>query len=76
ALEGSEEEVQEHFRAIGVDMMFEHIKKSLHEFGTDFDVYFHENSLFESGQVEAAVNSLKENGKLYEADGAWWLKST
>lgn len=76
ALEGSEEEAQEHFRAIGVDMMFEHIKKSLHEFGTDFDVYFHENSLFESGQVEAAVNSLKENGKLYEADGAWWLKST
>lgn len=76
ALEGSDEEVQENFRAVGVDLMFAHIKESLHEFGTDFDVFFHENSLFESGQVEAAVNFLKETGKLYEADGAWWLKST
>lgn len=76
ALEGSDEQVQENFRAAGVDLMFAHIKESLHEFGTDFDVFFHENSLFESGQVEAAVNFLKETGKLYEADGAWWLKST
>ena len=31
------------FRAIGVDLMFAEIKTSLHEFGVDFDVYFHEN---------------------------------
>ena len=76
ALEGTDEQVQENFRSAGVDMMFDHIKKSLHEFGTDFDVYFHENSLFESGEVAAAVDYLKENGKLYENEGAWWLKST
>ena len=76
ALQGTDEQVQENFRAAGVEMMFAHIKESLHEFGTDFDVFFHENSLFESGEVESAVNSLKENGKLYEHDGAWWLKST
>ncbi len=57
-------------------MMFEHIKQSLHDFGTDFDVFFHENSLFESGAVDQAVNKLKENGNLYEADGAWWLRSS
>ncbi|WP_096455408.1 arginine--tRNA ligase [Corynebacterium suranareeae] len=67
---------QELFRAEGVEMMFEHIKSSLHEFGTDFDVYFHENSLFESGAVDKAVQSLKDNGNLYENDGAWWLRST
>nr|WP_120491342.1 arginine--tRNA ligase [Corynebacterium lactis] len=76
ALEGTEDEVRENFRAAGVEMMFAHIKSSLHEFGTDFDVFFHENSLFESGEVASAVNYLKENGKLYEHDGAWWLKST
>lgn len=76
ALDGTDAEVQEKFRAIGVEMMFDHIKKSLHEFGTDFDVFFHENSLFESGEVEAAVAKLKDSQELYFKDGAWWLKST
>lgn len=76
ALDGEPDAVQELFRAEGVELMFDHIKQSLHEFGTDFDVYFHENSLFESGAVAAAVEQLKSDGKLYEADGAWWLKST
>lgn len=75
-LDGTDAEVQETFRAEGVEMMFEHIKQSLHEFGVDFDVYFHENSLFESGAVDKAVQRLKDNGNLYEQDGAWWLKST
>nr|WP_282452394.1 arginine--tRNA ligase [Corynebacterium meridianum] len=68
--------VQETFRSRGVDMMFAHIKSSLHEFGTDFDVFFHENSLFESGAVARAIDMLKENGNLYESDGAWWLRSS
>lgn len=76
ALEGSDEEVQEAFRADGVEMMFVQIKQSLHEFGVDFDVYFHENSLFESGAVDAALEKLKAEGHMYEADNAWWLKST
>lgn len=66
----------ETFRAAGVEMMFSHIKESLHEFGTDFDVFFHENSLFESGAVDKAIERLKENGNLYFQDGAWWLKSS
>ncbi|WP_448851146.1 arginine--tRNA ligase [Corynebacterium sp. 335C] len=71
-----EAEQNEAFRSRGVEMMFSHIKETLHEFGTEFDVYFHENSLFESGAVDAAVAKLKDGGNLYEADGAWWLKST
>ncbi|TVU57667.1 arginine--tRNA ligase [Corynebacterium aurimucosum] len=76
ALDGSDADVQEAFRSAGVEMMFAQIKESLHEFGVDFDVYFHENSLFESGAVEKSIQKLKDNGKLYEAEGAWWLKST
>ncbi|AYJ50658.1 arginine--tRNA ligase [Rhodococcus sp. P1Y] len=66
----------ETFRSIGVELMFDQIKKNLHEFGVDFDVYFHENSLFESGAVEKSVEFLKNSGSLYEEDGAWWLRST
>ncbi|AVP68191.1 arginine--tRNA ligase [Prescottella equi] len=76
ALDLPDAERHETFRSIGVELMFEHIKRTLHEFGVDFDVYFHENSLFESGAVERAVETLKGSGNLYHEDGAWWLKST
>src|SRR5699024_9442403 len=76
ALEGTPAEVQENFRSLGVEMMFEQIKQDLHEFGVDFDVYFHENSLFESGAVDKALDQLKTSGQMYETEGAWWLKST
>ncbi|MCW2717544.1 arginine--tRNA ligase [Pseudonocardia sp.] len=64
------------FRRVGVNQMFVEIKQALHDFGTDFDVWFHEQSLHDSGAVETAVNRLKDSGNLYEADGAWWLRST
>ena len=58
ALSLPDDEMRETFRAIGVDLMFTHIKKSLHDFGTDFDVYFHEDSMFSSGRVEQAIAKL------------------
>lgn len=71
-----EQERHELFRREGVELMFAHIKQTLHDFGTDFDVYFNESSLFESGAVDKAVAELKASGKLYEQDGAWWIAST
>lgn len=67
---------QEAFRKLGVNFMFDEIKQSLHEFGVDFDVYFHENDLHDSGAVERAVARLRELGHIFEADGATWLRST
>jgi len=69
-------EAQELFRAVGVDFMFSDIKSSLHDFGVDFDVYFHENSLHESDAVGRAIARLRELGHVYEADGATWLRTT
>ncbi|WP_448059545.1 arginine--tRNA ligase [Cellulomonas hominis] len=67
---------QEVFRARGVDLMFTEIKQSLHDFGVDFDVYFHEDSLHENGSVDKAVARLRELGHIFEADGATWLRTT
>ncbi|KUG55460.1 arginine--tRNA ligase [Kocuria rosea subsp. polaris] len=67
---------QEAFRAAGVELMFAEIKSSLHDFGVDFDVYFHEQSLFDNGAVETLLEQLKTSGALYFADGAWWLRSS
>jgi len=74
----SRPEVEQHetFRAVGVDLMFTHIKSSLHEFGTDFDVYTHEDSMHTSGRVDQAIAKLRETGAIYEKDGATWLRTT
>jgi len=69
-------EQRETFRAIGVDLMFDHIKASLHEFGTDFDVYTHEDSMHTSGRVDQAITKLRQTGAIYEKDGATWLRTT
>jgi arginyl-tRNA synthetase len=67
---------QEVFRDRGVALMFEEIKASLHDFGVDFDVYFHENSLHESGAVNRAIERLRAMGAMYVKDGAEWLRTT
>jgi arginyl-tRNA synthetase len=75
-LELPEAEAQEAFRAAGVELMFQEIRESLHDFGVDFDVYFHENSLYESKAVERAIERLRELGHIFESEGAVWLRST
>ncbi|WP_324649751.1 arginine--tRNA ligase [Georgenia sp. H159] len=69
-------EAQEVFRARGVARMFAEIKAALHDFGVDFDVYFHEDSLHASGAVDRAVERLREAGHVYEDAGATWLRTT
>jgi arginyl-tRNA synthetase len=76
ALALPEDERHETFRRRGVGLMFDQIKQDLHDFGTDFDVYTHEDSFHESGAVDRVVAQLKESGHLYLEDGAWWLRST
>lgn len=71
-----EAEALEAFRSSGVELMFAEIKSSLHDFGVDFDVYTHEESLHDSGAVAQALGQLRANGALFELDGAWWLRST
>ena len=71
-----QDDPQEVFRREGVDLMFAEIKRSLHDFGVEFDTYFHENSLHESGAVQRAVQRLTAAGRMYEKDGALWLRTT
>ncbi|WP_380170106.1 arginine--tRNA ligase [Kineococcus sp. DHX-1] len=70
------EQQQETFRREGVDLMFTEIKQSLAEFGVEFDVYFHEDSLHSTGAVDRAVQRLRDLGRMYEADGATWLRTS
>ena len=71
-----EDEAKETFRASGVELMFGEIRQSLEDFGVHFDVFFHENSLYEQGAVQKAIQRLRDLGHIYDLDGAVWLRST
>jgi arginyl-tRNA synthetase len=71
-----EEQVLAVFRRDGLARMFAEIKQSLADFGVAFDVYFSERSLHESGAVRAAVERMRRHGRVYEADGAVWLRTS
>ena len=71
-----DDEAAEVFRARGVELMFDSIKSELHAFRSDFDVFFHEDSLHTSGAVERAIARLRERGVIEERDGATWLRTT
>jgi arginyl-tRNA synthetase len=64
------------FRRVGVQLMFAEIKESLAEFGVRFDTYFNEKDLHDRGELQEALDRLREQGHIYEADGATWLRTT
>ncbi|NMM98477.1 arginine--tRNA ligase [Bifidobacterium sp. DSM 109959] len=72
----SDSEVREEFRKRAVPMMFDEIRKSMKDFRVNFDVWFHENSLYSDGEVKRAIEVLRERGDIYEKDGATWFEST
>ncbi len=60
----------------GKDMMFEEIKKTLAGFEVNFDVWYSESSLFNSGLLQQTLKTLKGENRLYEHEGAEWIKTT
>jgi arginyl-tRNA synthetase len=48
----------------------------LDNFGVNFDNYFLESSLYTDGRIDSTLESLRETGKVYEHEGAVWLKTT
>jgi arginyl-tRNA synthetase len=64
-----------------VDLMVDRIKSSLHAFGVEFDVWFSERSLHESGDdapsgVQHGFEVLERQGHSYRSEGALWLRTT
>jgi len=52
------------------------IRADLAAFGIDFNTWFSERSLMESGVIDAAIEKLQQAGKVYEKNGALWFRST
>jgi arginyl-tRNA synthetase len=64
------------FLSFGVERILKVIKEELDDFGVRFDVWYSQKALGESGKIEKALEFLKMQGYIYEAEGAVWFKST
>lgn len=74
-LDMSEDERLAIFKELALKEKLAALKEDLEAFNVTFDVWFSERTLHPD-MVNAAVDVLKNNGKIYEQDGALWLKST
>ena len=66
----------EEFREAAYKVQLAQQQKVLETFHTNFDVWFSERSLHESGAVEHAVEKLRAQGHVFDLDGAVWLRTT
>ncbi|MEV0561963.1 arginine--tRNA ligase [Dactylosporangium sp. NPDC050588] len=64
------------FQQEGYTAMLKEMQDSLERFGVHFDVWFSEKTLHDGGAVEHALDELRKQGHIFEADGAIWLRTT
>lgn len=58
------------------EIILKGIHEDLQEFGIAFDQWFSEQSLFDSGKVDAVIDQLAARGIVFDQDGARWFRTT
>ncbi|RPK07673.1 arginine--tRNA ligase [Priestia endophytica] len=64
------------FREYGLKYELEKLKTDLENFRVPFDVWYSETSLYQNGKIDDVLETLKEQGHVYEEEGATWFRST
>jgi arginyl-tRNA synthetase len=64
------------FREAGYKLQLDLQREVLENFGTHFDTWFSERSLYENNFFNHTLDKLKSNGHVYEEEGAIWLRTT
>ncbi len=64
------------FTQTGYKLQLEQQRKVLDNFGTHFDTWFSERSLYENDFFNYSLDELKKQGHVYEQEGATWLRTT
>ena len=71
----SQEERRDTLAKFGLSVNLPKMKADLQRYKIEYDNWFYESSLHESGYVAETVDLLAEKGWTYEKDGALWLKT-
>jgi arginyl-tRNA synthetase len=64
------------FTQAGYKLQLEQQRKVLDNFGTHFDTWFSERSLYEDNFFNHSLDKLKKEGHVFEQEGAIWLRTT
>ncbi|NQX64007.1 arginine--tRNA ligase [Paenibacillus qinlingensis] len=72
----SDEERRAYFRTYGLEKELDKIKRDLGRFGVHFDHWFSETSIYEDNLIPPVLQELRDNGHIYEEEGATWLNTT
>lgn len=70
------DEVSDFFIDYSYETILSEIKRDLSEFGITLDTWQSEREMYRTGEVERAIEGLREKGLIYEKEGATWFKST
>ena len=71
-----DDSVRDEVRQRAYELQLQDIKDTLAEFDVHFDVWFSEQTLHDSGALSSAVQRLREQGHVYDENGAVWLRTT
>ena len=72
----SESESIAAFKDAGYKLQLDEQNRVLNNFGTHFDIWFSEKSLYENNFFDHSLQKLKSQGHVYDLDGAIWLRTT
>lgn len=75
-VDADEEERFKYLKEYALRKILEMIKDDLEYFRVHFDQWFSERSLYKGEQISSVLKHLKDNGYVYEKDGATWFRST
>jgi arginyl-tRNA synthetase len=73
---GADPDDVEELARLGIEAMRERIDATLDRFGVRFDTWSSERSMYERGELETTIESLRKSGHVYESEGALWLRTT
>lgn len=71
-----DDSVRDEVRSRAYALQLKDIQDTLAEFDVHFDIWFSEQSLHDSGALHTAVQRLREQGHVYDDNGAVWLRTT
>ena len=72
----SEDEAIAAFRDVGYKLQLKQQQSVLDNFGTHFDIWFSEKSLYEKDFFHHSLEKLKSQGHVFESENATWLRTT
>ena len=75
-IDGAADRDAEDLAREGVERMMERVKATCARFRVEFDRFFSERSLYETGAAEEAIALMRERGHVYEHENATWLRTT